>query len=285
MLRLFKNLLTVAISLAMIGGSVWLVINHRQALDWYYLRSYTPPAEIEQLAAQSTMTERGRNLFYRTNPQINYNRQTLAQNCRIDDETTIELGCYLTNDQIYLLDIDQPELKPQMAVTSAHEMLHAAYERLSSSERRRINTMLKQAANQLNDPKLEERLKDYGQLEPGEEDNELHSILGTEFGQLTPELEAHYAQFLSNRAQVVAFSDEFDRTFDGLRAEIGQLDAQIQATKSRMDTLKQRNQIDAYNSLVPAVNDDINEYNSKVDLYNRYASVLMGNDPLAPAQR
>lgn len=283
MARFLKNLFKVALSLSIIGGAIWLVFNYTALLDWYYLRDYKPSAQIETLATQATMTEDGKKIFYRADPKINEDRQTLAQNCRIDDQETIELGCYLSNNRIYLLDINQPELEQQMTVTAAHEMLHAAYDRLSVKERNELNARLRETASTLNNPKLQERLKDYGQLETGEEDNELHSILGTEFGGLPADLEAHYAKYISNRAQVVALSDEFNKTFDGLRAEITVLDGKIQATKARMDVLRQRNQIDAYNSLVPVVNADITEYNSKVDLYNKYASVLMGNDPLAPA--
>lgn len=283
MARFLKNLLKVALSLTIVGGAIWLVFNYTALLDWYYLKDYKPTAQIESLATQATMTEEGRKYFYRADPQINQDRTTLAQNCRIEDQETIELGCYLSNNYIYLLEIKQPELEQQMAVTAAHEMLHAVYDRLSVRERNELNAQLREAAANINNPKLQERLKDYGQLEPGEEDNELHSILGTEFGGLPPGLEAHYAKYISNRAQVVALSDQFNKTFDGLRAEISDLDRQIQATRARMEVLKQRNQIDAYNSLVPGINADITIYNSKVDLYNKYASVLMGNDPLAPA--
>lgn len=283
MSRFLRNLFQIALSFTIIGGAIWLVFNYTALLDWYYLKDYKPSSQVEARATQSTMTEEGKKIFYRADPQIEKDRDSLARNCRIQDKETIELGCYLSSNHIYLLEINQPELEQQMAVTAAHEMLHAAYDRLSVKERNELNRRLQETAATLNNPKLQERLKDYGELEPGEEDNELHSILGTEFGGLPPDLEAHYAKYMSNRAQVVALSDQFNKTFDGLRAEITVLDGRIQATKARMEALKQRNQIDAYNSLVPGVNAEITEYNAKVDLYNKYASVLMGNDPLAPA--
>jgi hypothetical protein len=265
-------------------GGWWVVGNRNQLLDWYYLRNYTPPARIAQLATQTTMSEEGRRLFYRADPAIDSDRRALAGHCHIQDSDTIELGCYLSTDKIYLLDIPQPELAIQMPVTAAHEMLHAGYDRLGSAEKRRINQQLEATAKRLNDPKLNERLGEYDRIEPGQHDNELHSILGSEYGQLPPELEEYYRRYFSNRATVVAASAQFDRTFDGLHAEIETLDERIKATRQRMDGLLARGQISSYNALVPSINQDITTYNAKVDQYNRYASVLMGRPTAQPVK-
>jgi hypothetical protein len=282
--RYFKALIQVALLVVIIGGAYLVVLHRYDILDWYHLRNYTPPAQVAALSDQATMTDLGRRLFYRAQPDIMTDRQQLAGACHIQDSKTIELGCYLTNDKIYLLSITEPDLSDEMVVTAAHETLHAAYDRLSGSDRRQIDALLESAASSIKDPRLEQRLADYQQLEPGERDNELHSILGTEYSGLPPELEQHYAKYFSKRSQVVAYSDRFNQTFDGLHEEITSLDKQIKTEKSQMDSLLSRGQIEAYNYRVPAVNNDINEYNDKVERYNRYASQLLGTETTAAAQ-
>ncbi len=279
-----RTLINLLVS-ALIIAAVYVGVAHRNELmDWWVLRNYTPPARIEALANQATLTDDGRRLFYRSRPQIDADRNALTQHCHIGNDKTIELGCYLSNNQIYLLDIQQPELSNEMVVTAAHETLHAAYDRLSSSERKTLNAQLEAAAASISDPKLKERLADYQKIEPGEEDNELHSILGTEFANLSPELEKHYAQYFGNRAQIVAYNTQFSRTFDGLHDQIVALDARIKGEKAQMDVYLQRGQIAAYNSRVDSVNRDISTYNAKVEQYNKYANQLMGQEPTQSAQ-
>ncbi|HUC20235.1 MAG TPA: hypothetical protein VMR98_01935, partial [Candidatus Polarisedimenticolaceae bacterium] len=159
---------------------------HDQILDWYYLKDYHPPARIAELADKATMTEDGRRIFYRSKPRMLSDRPSLVKNCQVQGERTIELGCYLSTNQIFLLQIQQPDLKDEEIVTAAHEALHAAYDRMSNTERREINTQLRAAAANITDASLGERLATYQRLEPGEEDNELHSILGTEYPKLSP---------------------------------------------------------------------------------------------------
>lgn len=271
----------ILVVLLAFGGVAYLY--HNQILDWYYLRNYTPPAAVAALADQASMTDAGRHLFYRARPQIDTERTQLSAHCRIADDKTIELGCYLSTDQIYLLNIQQSELKDEMVVTAAHETLHAAYDRLGGAEKHRINAELEQVAATINDASLKQRLADYAKVEPGEQDNELHSIIGTEFGNLPPDLESHYATYFSNRSQIIAYNQTFNRTFDGLHTQIIQLDAKITATKAQMQMFLAAGQVARYNTDVPIVNAEITSYNQKVEQYNQYSRDLLGQKPAASA--
>lgn len=279
-MRSLRSFLLDSLILVLLGvGGLVLYQNYNGVLDWYYLRGYTPPAEIAQLSDRATLTEEGEKLFYRARPEIDETRNLLVQHCRVPDEKTIELGCYLSTNKIYLLRINQPDLEPEMVVTAAHETLHAAYSRLDRKERNRLNARLKEVAAQQTRPDLQERLNDYESLEPGEEENELHSILGSEFANLPPDLETHYAQYFSNRAQIVAYSNQFNRNFDGLHKEIVQLESEIKAMRAQMRFYEQNNMISQYNALVPTINTKINRYNAKVEQYNQYADELLGRQP------
>ncbi len=273
MLKTVRNL---AIAAAVTAAGYGIYQHQQEILDWYYLRNYVPPTAIAQLAEQAQLTSAGQRIFYRSRPQIDIQRADLVRDCKIKSDKTIELGCYLSTNQIYLLSISQPQLKDEIAVTAAHETLHAAYGRLSNKDRRELNAELEAAAAKIPDDSLKKRLAEYQDLEPGEQDNELHSILGTEYPNLSPELEAHYATYLADRAHIVKLSQSFNQNFDGLHTEIVQLDAQIIGLKRRMQTHREAGRISAYNALVPQVNGLIKDYNAKVVLYNQYASDLLG---------
>lgn len=284
MRRLATTTLNVVIVVITIIGGWWLFQNHRQIGDWWFLRSYTPPAKIEALASQATMTQDAKKIFYRSDPEINTNRSDLARNCRIYDDKTIELGCYLSTQKIYLLDIQQPELASEMSVTAAHEMLHAAFDRLSFSERSQLSARLNEVYSKINDQDLKKRVQEYGDLSPDELTNELHSILATEYPNLPPDLEQYYQRYFTNRSTVVAYSTQFNDAFEGLKRQINALDTRIKSRRAQMDTYLARGQVAAYNSQVPIINQDIQSYNALVDQYNRYASSLLGREE-APAAR
>lgn len=283
MSKLLKALLNLAVIGVIIAGSYSLYLYRHDIQDWWVLRDYQPSAEIAQLADEASLNEQGKKIFYRANPEISADRTQLMQQCRISDETTIELGCYISTNKIYLLDIQQPELDDEMAVTAAHEMLHAAYDRLSYSERQTINAELERFYSTITDPKLKERLAVYAKLDAGDQLNELHSILPTERATLSPQLERYYGRYFTDRQLVVAANARFNQTFDGLKAQIDALDADIKAAKARMNAQLARGQVVAYNAQVPVVNAKITTYNNKVDQYNRYASSLLGREQVEPA--
>lgn len=272
------------VALALVGAGYGLYANRYNLLDWYYLRNYTPSAQVASLADQATMTATGRRLFYRANPQILTSRATMTRYCNVTDNQIAELGCYLSTDHIYLLQVSDPALKNDMATTAGYEMLHSAYQRMSGSQRRAMNTRMEQVAAHITDPDILSQMQIYAQTEPGARDDELYSVLGTEYGPLPSDLEAHYATYFSHRAQLVAYSQQFNQTFGNLHTQIVQLDGDIKATKARMQTYLAAGEVNRYNSLVPGINAQITTYNQGVAQYNQYAHDILGTEAAPTAQ-
>lgn len=257
---------------------------HNAITDWWFLRTYTPPPQVEQLADEAQMTTAGRNVFYRAAPQIVTDRATMTSHCSLSNDQVAELGCYVSDDHIYLLSITEPALSNEMIVTAAYEMLHPVYERMSSAQRTKIDAEMEAIAPKITDPSILDQMSIYAQTEPHERDNELYSILGTEYPNLTPELEANYAKYLSNRAQLVAYHEAFEQTYDGLGTQIKSLGGQIDATKAVMSTLQAEGEIEHYNELVPGVNAEVVTYNNDVAIYNRYGNDLFGAETTTGSQ-
>jgi hypothetical protein len=231
------------------------------------------PPDLADLIATTTMTDRARRTFLAANPAVE-DVATFSRNCGLDSRTdtpgeprTHTQGCYASG-QIHLLAPDRPEAHDLLYVVAAHELLHAVYAALPAAERAQVDAEV-EAARAGND-RLEERLKPYGSTPTL--DNEMHSILGSEFDNLSPALEAHYALYFTNRSVLVAArkrtlgtrEDEMRR----LKAEIDDLGGRIDALRSTQDALRASGDIRTYNANVGVINGLINQYNGDVDTLN-----------------
>lgn len=279
-----QKLLSVGVSIALVVLSLLVFFNLRNIYDWYRLRNYTPPAAIAALSDATTMTDYGQKLFYVNHPELN-DKATFRQNCS-SHEASIVLGCYVSNQGIYIYDVTDVRLKGVEEVTAAHEMLHVGYERLSNGERERIDRLTAEAYDQLDDERIRETVEQYRANDASVVPNELHSILATEVTKLPDELEKHYAQFFENRGKVVKLAQRYERAFTEREAKIEAYDAQlksiiedIESARSEIDGLNrelqsQRSQLDAYlrSDQIEAYNAAVSEYNATVRAYNQLVS-------------
>ena len=248
--------------------------------------AYQPSAEISQLADASAMTPAARQLFFSARPQIDSDRILFEKHCQTQVmKNTVELGCFTTDNRIYLLRLTDPRLKSEMAVTAAHETLHVAYTQISTTDRTMVDGELETVVAGIQDADLLQRLKTYRTLEPGQRDNELHSILGTEYPALGDQLEQYYSQYFSDgRRAVVLAAQTFNLEFSQREAALAALQGQIKTMRRQMQAdLSQRNNA-AYNQLVPQINALVKQYNQAVRDYNGLSRDLMGEEPAAANQ-
>lgn len=243
-----------------------------------------PNTQIAQLADEASMTEKAKQIFYSTHPVVVTDRATFERDCQAPvTSDSIELGCFTPDNRIYILGISNPQLQGQMVVTAAHEMLHAAYAQLSTTQRNTVDSELEQELPYLQNKQLSRELRSYKQTEPGERDNELHSIIGTEYPQLSSSLEAYYGQYFINRSQVVSYAQQFNQVFSNLESDLTALNTEIRQTRKEMHTDLNSQDIEGYNALVPQINGYINQYNQDVAEYNELSRSLMGNE--SPVQQ
>ena len=262
---------------------IWL---QRQAIyDWSRLRGYAPSDQIAQLAFDTTMTNPARRLFYVYHPELN-ERDAFNHNCSGFGEQTIVLGCYVSNQGIYLYDVEDARLEGVEQVTAAHEMLHAAYDRLTEKEKARIDTLTEAALKTVTDKRIQDSIASYRKRDPGVVPNELHSILGTEVRSLSPELEEYYRKHFTNRHAIVAFSEKYESTLTerqnkatalelqitGLKEEIEQLETQLSAEQTRLQAdrpgVNTQAEAVAFNARVASYNQDVRSLNSTISRYN-----------------
>jgi hypothetical protein len=287
----FKVIRSFTIPAAIIVGVLLLAGNLQAIGDYWKLRGYDAPADIASLADQTAMTDYGRKLFYVNHPEL-ADRSTFNGTCNSRGEHTIVLGCYKSVDRgIYLFDVSDERLNGIEQVTAAHEMLHAAYDRLSDRERADIDEQLQSFyEHQVSDKRIKDTIAAYEISEPNDIPNEMHSIFATEIQVLTPELERHYRQYFTDRQTVVRlannYQSEFTRRQDQVKAfdkrladlkqaidsateDLSRRETEISAMQRQMTSYRSADRIDEYNALVPTYNARVDQYNALIKTTQR----------------
>ncbi|MDB5161418.1 MAG: hypothetical protein JWO96_798 [Candidatus Saccharibacteria bacterium] len=281
-MRLTRRLVGIAATALVLLGLVAAVARAQSIEDWFRLRGYQPPAQIAAIATEDSLTPYGRHVLYVTHPKLDGDSASFLRDCS-QAEQTIVLGCYhsgaslLSSDSfLFVKDVKDPRLQGVRQVTAAHEMLHAAYDRLSGNEKKTIDAQLQAFYdNGVHDQRLIDTINAYKKTEPADVVNEMHSIFGTEVANLPAPLENYYKKYFVNRGAVVAFASSYEGEFTSRTAQIKADDAQLAQLKQQIGAQEQQLQsqlsgIDGDRARVEQSNDSasINQYNSRVTSYN-----------------
>lgn len=248
------SLIVLVVSIVAAG---LLFFNRQLVVDQLNVWQYQPSETVASLAKRATMNSHGEFYFYTSQPTIE-TADTFNEKCTKKEESTAILGCY-NGRNIYIYDVSDPRLDGIREVTAAHEMLHAAYDRLSSDEKTKVNALLEVEYEKLkNNAEFTERMAFYARTEPGERLNELHSIVGTEVASISPELEAYYRKYFDNRPALVALHDKYASVFLALQKRSDEISKQLEDLATNIDS-----QSAAYNRAIGQLNNDIAAFNGK----------------------
>jgi len=251
-----RSIVTLVISVAIFVCAGWLFLNRQYAIDQVSVWAYQAPANIEAIEERVAFTDKGKFYFYATQPVVN-DADGFNQNCPRQETGSPVLGCYAMG-RIYVYDITNEQLDGMEEVTAAHEMLHAVWERQSESEKARIGALLETAYQTMGDAELKTRMDYYKRTEPGEFQNELHSILGTEMPNLGTELETYYAKYFKDRQVVLGLHAQYSSVFQGLQNQADALFLQLEALGTNIETRTTQ-----YNSDIAQLSADIQAFNER----------------------
>ena len=227
------------------------------AVDAVRASSFHPNADITSVDSRIGLTARGQQIFYATAPVIE-DRDAFNADCQSVERTAAILGCYV-RDQVYLDNIPGSELDGALEVTAAHEMLHAAYARLNIFEQAHVNDMVNAEYAKIKDnPDIKQEMQYYAQAEPGEEVNELHSIIGTTIKDLPADLEQYYTRYFTNRAAIVAMNAKYTAVFDEVNQQASALQDKITTEAAAIKQASTQ-----YNADLTQLNSDIESFNER----------------------
>lgn len=199
-----------------------------------------PSPEVAALADQMTLTTSGREVFFRTEPQLvgdeiltlcagahgtDADPAPSASPAEGEPEGAVTMGCYRTGtDEMYLFSPSDERLAGFTVTFAAHELLHAVYGRMTPEQRQEVDALVaaETARIPVDDPVLAQIDASVG----GDESrraNEQFAYLGSQVqleGGFSPALEALYAETFADRAALVAVHRASIAVLDGVQAEV-----------------------------------------------------------------
>jgi hypothetical protein len=241
----------VVTAVALVSSS-WTLPRIQHFHDAYIAWSEPIPDDVAAIAEATGMSEAGE-LIYRASTPVIEDDDDFNEHCSIEGGAV--LGCYYQG-KVYVYEVTDERLAGTVEVTAAHEMLHAAYERLSADERDRIDALVEEAIAAI--PEDDPVFEDLELYTPSQHADEWHSRLGTEFADLPPALEEHFARYFVDRAKVVELHVQATALFNELRAQIDALVAEIDALDPVLDA-----RIAAYESAIARYNADVDSFNAR----------------------
>ncbi len=248
---------SVVVLVVCIAAAAIMFFNRQFIVDQLSVWQYQPSNDLALLAQRATMSDSGKFYFYTSHPSIE-GAEKFNQECTKQEENTAILGCY-NSQKIFIYNVTDTKLDGIKEVTAAHEMLHAAYSRLSSDEKSKLGALLEDEYEKLkNNAEFSERMAFYARTEPGERANELHSIIGTEVTAISPKLEEYYKKYFSNRSSLVALHDKYASVFLALQKRNDELATQLETLRIKIDA-----EVPQYNTGVNQLNNDISAFNTK----------------------
>lgn len=233
--------------------------------DEFKAGDYTLTGDLSSIATSLNLTSRAQLILRATHPSLQ-EKENFNQNCNSHSQEIYVLGCYREDqDRLYIYNVDSSEIPGVREVTTAHEMLHAAYHRLLFWEKNDLNDQLQSAYQQLPaDSDLRVSMQNY---RPDEFYDELHSRLGTEVKNLSAPLERYYQRYFMDRQAIVKFNDQYHNVFTELKRETDRLKTSIETKKQAIET-----QTKQYQEQKQQLNTVISDFNSRAargDLSNQ----------------
>lgn len=229
---------------------VIVFLNYTVIKDYFVGLSYSPSAEMSEIKEKLGLTSSADLIFKASFPVLEED-ETFNRDCDSHDSDISVLGCF-SGDKIYVYNIKSPELSGILESTTAHELLHAIWSRLSGSEKAKLTPVLEDVYAK-NEAALKETLESY---EASDRLDELYVRIGTQIRDLPADLSAHYAKYFNDRLAVVSFYESYIAPFNELKEKIASLGRELEASKAEIDseTADYESRLEVFNAAVGKFN-------------------------------
>ncbi len=170
--------------------------------------------EVKDLANRIGLTKESKKIFYQYKPGIFESNDDAGFICNKEVKVSWRItisGCWSANTKrIYLIN------DKNLETTATHEFLHAVYYDLYiHDEHEKINEYLNEAYNQ-NIDELKQFVDTYDDLSKNDNNefrelnryNELHSLVGSQVGEIPAKLEDYYSRYFEDRQIIISFYEQ-----------------------------------------------------------------------------
>lgn len=257
--KIVANILAFIVLVAI---SLGVFVFRQRINDQIIVWQFDPSDAVVGLVESVELSDEGEFLLYASQPELEQAAEFNDYCSKIENTTSI-LGCY-SNSKIYIYNITDARLNGIREVTMVHEMLHAAYERLSEAEKGTLSLLLETEYEKLvesGDDDIADLMDFYNRTEPGERSNELHSIIGTTVTEVSVELENYYGRYFDDRSKIVAFNEAYNGVFIDLSERADVLAQKLETLSANITTNSEE-----YNAMVQQLNSDIAVFNQRAEV-------------------
>lgn len=246
------------VSLLLFGLALYGFVYRQAIIDQFVVWNFQPSSSVQETAKRAGLSDTGTFYLYASQTAI-VDQAAFNTACgSLQTEQSVVLGCYVAPERkIYIYNVSDPRLDGVIEATAAHEMLHAAYDRLGTAERQQIDTLLRDEQSRITDQRLKTLIALYEKTEPGQLLNELHSIVATEIRDVSPELETYYTRYFSDRSAVVTLTEAYEKLFSDLQQ---QQDALVNELNTLTTAINERQT--TYSAAIVQLNADIATFNA-----------------------
>lgn len=248
-------------SIILLVATAAIAINFTIIKDFFTGLAYHPTDEMSRIRTDLNLTDKGTLIFNATMPELR-EKSDFNTLCRGTETETAILGCY-RDDRIYVYDITDEELIGIRELTSAHELLHAVYHRMSSQQKQELTDILVQVYQE-NQDTLGEEIDLY---QDDQKKEEIYVRAGTEIRDLPDELEKHYAEIFKNQDQIADYYKSYITVFKQIEQNLETLLKKAQDLETEI-TAKTAE----YESGATNLNQEIQEFNNCANTPNCFTS-------------
>ncbi|MCR5700092.1 MAG: hypothetical protein K6G49_01500 [Candidatus Saccharibacteria bacterium] len=245
--------------LIVVGLSIFL--NREWLYDFYRGTIYRPTDEMIRIRSDLALTDRGEFLFNASQPELNEAAEFNSY-CRNGASEVAVLGCYIGNS-IHVYNITDKRLAGIRELTSAHELLHANWARMSQEERIALVEPLTRVF-EANQDLLKDELNTY---ETDQKQEELYVRAGTEIADLPEALEKHYSEIFKDQDKIVKFYNNYIGVFKTLATEMEGLKTEMEAISTEIES-----KIAIYDQKSKELDAAVDDFNSCARMINCFGT-------------
>jgi hypothetical protein len=259
----YARIIVLAVVLVVIGVLVYgtggyVLLNKQHVTDQLRAAEFKPTAANREQVKRSGMSATGQFLFYASDPVV-LDKFDFNTTCSAETVDTSILGCYIpSTKRIYLYHQTDKRVDGDEEVMAAHEMLRAAWDRMSVAQHDALIPALKKVLAAGGDSRLEikSRYASIGENDPADRYGELYAIAGTEVADVGPTLEASYAPYFIKRSTVTRLNLFANAYVFALTSQINSFNSNLTTNYKKIKARKKsiNGQVDSYNSAVSAFN-------------------------------
>lgn len=224
--------------------------------DEFKARDFVLTGDLSTITNSLKLTDRANLILRAVHPALQ-EKEDFNRNCNSHSQEIYVLGCYREDqDRLYVYNVNSSELPGVREVTTAHEMLHAAYHRLLFWEKLDLKDQLQSVYDHLPaDSDLRTSMQNY---HPDEFYDELHSRIGTEVKDLPTPLERYYQRYFTDRQLIVKFNEQYHNVFTELKNETDRLKESIEKQKQSIESRTKQ-----YQEQKQQLSDEVTNFNTR----------------------